>query len=160
MLPAISTHDPRSNVGTVAVPGCGAVEAADSTTVRLENAFVPRNRSPIAPTFVLAEQSSVFPVFPPGRETDSSPSGLRIDLTVKTKLPSAADSRMPFPGSLVTRQYKGQTIVVKVLKDGVEYDGRRFSSLSAVAKEVTGVKWNGFRFFGLLQKREVGRKEK
>ena len=86
--------------------------------------------------------------------------GLPIDLTVKTKLPNAADSRMPFPGSLVTRQYKGQTIVVKVLKDGVEYDGRRFSSLSAVAQEVTGVKWNGFRFFGLLEKREAGRKEK
>ncbi|MCC6392604.1 MAG: DUF2924 domain-containing protein [Bryobacterales bacterium] len=86
--------------------------------------------------------------------------GLPIDLTVKTKLPNAADSRMPMPGSLVTREYKGQLIVVAVLKDGVEYDGRKFSSLSAVAQEVTGVKWNGFRFFGLLDKECAGRKEK
>lgn len=86
--------------------------------------------------------------------------GLPIDLTVKFRLPKGPDSRMPLPGSLVTRQYKGQTIVAKVLKDGVEYDGRKFSSLSAVAEAVTGVKWNGFRFFGLIDMGDTGRKEK
>jgi len=86
--------------------------------------------------------------------------GLPIDLTVKFKLPKGPDPRIPLPGSLVTRQYKGQTIAVKALKDGVEYDGRRFSSLSAVAEAVTGVKWNGFRFFGLVDGTDTSRKEK
>ena len=86
--------------------------------------------------------------------------GLPIDLTVKIKIPKGPDSRIPLPGSLVTREYKGQMIVAKVLKDGVEYDGKKFSSLSAVAEAITGVKWNGFRFFGLVEKANARRKEK
>ena len=39
--------------------------------------------------------------------------------------------------------------MVKVLNDGFEYDGRRFSSLSGIAGEITGTRWNGFLFFGL-----------
>jgi hypothetical protein len=39
--------------------------------------------------------------------------------------------------------------VVKILDNGFEYDGRRFPSLSAVAGEITGTRWNGFAFFGL-----------
>ena len=51
-------------------------------------------------------------------------------------------------------------IVVKVLYSGFEYDGRVFSSLSAVAQEITGAKWNGFAFFGLANDRSIVRKEK
>jgi hypothetical protein len=43
---------------------------------------------------------------------------------------------LPLPGSLVARPYKGQTLVVKVLDSGFEYDGRVFTSLSAIAQEV------------------------
>jgi hypothetical protein len=53
------------------------------------------------------------------------------------------------PGSLIVKKYKADTIVVKVLDDGFEYDRRRFSSLSAIANEITGTRWNGFAFFGL-----------
>ena len=59
------------------------------------------------------------------------------------------DRRLPMPGTLITRKYKGRTIQVKVLPDGFEYEGERFKSLSAVAKAVTGTHWNGFHFFGL-----------
>ncbi len=52
------------------------------------------------------------------------------------------------PGSLIVKKYKDQTIVVKVLNDGFEYDSRRFTSLSAIAGEITGTRWNGFAFFG------------
>ncbi len=44
---------------------------------------------------------------------------------------------------------QGRDIVVKVLDNGFEFDGRRYKSLSAIAKEVTGSKWNGFLFFGI-----------
>ena len=83
--------------------------------------------------------------------------GLPIDLTVTTTLRCGHDSRLPLPGSLLARDYKGQTIVVKVLDSGFEYDGRVFGSLSAVAQEVTGAKWNGFAFFGLRHKRKEKR---
>ena len=40
---------------------------------------------------------------------------------------------------------------VKVLVDGFEYEGRRYGSLSALASEVTGTRWNGLAFFGLAR---------
>ena len=63
------------------------------------------------------------------------------------------DPRLPLPGTMLTRQFKGCDIVVKVLNRGFEYDGRSFKSLSAIAQEVTGTKWNGFAFFALTESR-------
>jgi hypothetical protein len=60
----------------------------------------------------------------------------------------ARDKRLPEPGTLLTREFKGQTFVVKVLADGFEYEGRAYRSLSAIAGEITGTRWNGFLFFG------------
>ncbi len=59
------------------------------------------------------------------------------------------DSRLPLPGTVVRRKYKGSIVEVKVLSDGFEYDGRPFKTLTAVAKEVTGCHWNGYLFFDL-----------
>ena len=67
------------------------------------------------------------------------------------------DSRLPMPGSIIVKEYRGQTLVVRVLDTGFEYDGRRFASLSAVAKKITDTKWNGFLFFGLTKERNSGR---
>lgn len=60
-----------------------------------------------------------------------------------------ADPRLPMPGTLVARKYKGQTLQVKILRDGFEFDGERYKSLTAVAKRITGQHWNGYLFFGL-----------
>ena len=76
-------------------------------------------------------------------------SGVPLDQIVTTKVVQTRDSRLPMPGSLIVKNYKAQTVVVKVLNDGFEYDGRRFASLSAIAGEITGTRWNGFAFFGL-----------
>jgi hypothetical protein len=59
------------------------------------------------------------------------------------------DSRIPRPGAMLKRDFRGRNIAVKVLVDGFEYDGKRYSSLSAIATEVTGTRWNGLAFFGL-----------
>ncbi len=61
------------------------------------------------------------------------------------------DRRLPAAGSLLQRSYRGQEIVVKVLEEGFEYQGRTYESLSAIASRVTGTRWNGFAFFGLLK---------
>ena len=61
------------------------------------------------------------------------------------------DDRLPPPGSVLTRKYKGGTVQVKVLPRGFEYAGAVYGSLSAVAKAVTGSHCNGFLFFGLTK---------
>ena len=52
-------------------------------------------------------------------------------------------------GTLLKRRYKGQTVQVRVLAQGFEFDGEAYRSLSAVARKVTGAHWNGYHFFGL-----------
>ena len=63
------------------------------------------------------------------------------------------DPRLPVPGSVLTRQYHGREIRVVTLEDGFEWDGQHFRSLSAVARAITGSKWNGKLFFGLTERK-------
>jgi hypothetical protein len=44
---------------------------------------------------------------------------------------------------------------VKILVDGFEFDGQKYRSLSAIANEVTGTKWNGFAFFNMAPTTEA-----
>jgi len=74
-----------------------------------------------------------------------------------TGIVSDHDSRLPMPGSIIVKEHRGTTITVRVLDDGFEYGGRGFASLSAIAKEITGTKWNGFLFFGLAKDGKHGR---
>ena len=62
-------------------------------------------------------------------------------------VPASIDPRLPPPGTILTRPYKGQLVQVQVLTDGFAYAGRVFPSLSAVAKAITGSHTNGFHFF-------------
>jgi Protein of unknown function (DUF2924) len=64
------------------------------------------------------------------------------------------DWRLPPPGTLLTRRIGNRQIVVKVLDDGFEYDSRCYRSLSAIAREITGTRWNGLLFFGLTERRD------
>ncbi|MBN9524150.1 DUF2924 domain-containing protein [bacterium] len=66
-----------------------------------------------------------------------------------TAPPMALDPRLPAIGTVLTRTYKGAVVRVKVQPDGLEYDGERYRSLSAVAKAVTGSHCNGYLFFRL-----------
>jgi hypothetical protein len=67
-------------------------------------------------------------------------------------VPKPRDPRLPAPGALMPRTYKGRTLKVKYLEDGIEVDGKKFDSLSAAARHVTGAaSINGFLFFNLTQ---------
>lgn len=68
---------------------------------------------------------------------------------VQRSLTPQADPRVPGVGEEIAREYKGRSIFVKVRESGFEYEGKLYKSLSAVARAVTGTKWNGFLFFGL-----------
>ena len=61
----------------------------------------------------------------------------------------SGDGRLPMPGAVLTREYKGREVRVTVLPEGFEHEGTVHRSLSAVAKAVTGAHWNGYHFFGL-----------
>lgn len=74
-------------------------------------------------------------------------------LSVSRKV-GAVDPRLPPPGTYLEREYKGRRIIVKVLAEGFEFDGTIHSSLSAIAHEATGTKWNGFVFFNLASAEE------
>lgn len=62
------------------------------------------------------------------------------------------DRRLPVIGTILRRTYRDQTIEVQVLRDGFQYQGRSYRSLSAIAREATGTRWNGLLFFGLTQR--------
>jgi hypothetical protein len=59
------------------------------------------------------------------------------------------DGRLPMPGTVLTRAYKGALLQVKVLSHGFEFDSQVYQSLSAVAKVITGQHCSGFYFFRL-----------
>ena len=69
--------------------------------------------------------------------------------TVTAAVRFSDDNRLPLPGTVITRDYKGQALQVRVLASGFEYEGEVYRSLSAVAKQVTGTHTNGFLFFRL-----------
>jgi hypothetical protein len=59
------------------------------------------------------------------------------------------------PGTILTREYRGEVHQVTVLDRGFEYRGTVHRSLSGIARAITGTQWNGNLFFG-LRKRSNG----
>lgn len=55
------------------------------------------------------------------------------------------------PGTRLLREWSGRVHEVIVLETAVQYRGERWPSLSAVAREITGARWSGPRFFGLKE---------
>ncbi|HWK65793.1 MAG TPA: DUF2924 domain-containing protein [Rhizobiaceae bacterium] len=66
-----------------------------------------------------------------------------------------ADPRNPVIGTKLVREWDGVEHVITVLKDGFDWQGRRYKSLSAVARDITGTRWNGYRFFGLRERKDA-----
>jgi hypothetical protein len=62
-----------------------------------------------------------------------------------------ADNRL-LPGTRLIREWQGVRHAVTVRTDGFEFEGRPYRSLSAVARHITGTRWNGWSFFGLRQR--------
>jgi hypothetical protein len=82
---------------------------------------------------------------PPKANSDPAPAERTMTEVLKFK----TDHRLPPPGTVITRRYKGEDLQVKVLADGFEFEGQVYQSLSAVAKAITGQHCNGFHFFRL-----------
>jgi hypothetical protein len=77
-----------------------------------------------------------------------------LDVDLRRSLRSApAKIRGPAlqPGMRIAREWKGARHEVEVVEGGYAYAGAVHASLSGVAREITGVRWNGPRFFGLRE---------
>jgi len=74
---------------------------------------------------------------------------LRPDKPVAQQATPVKDRRLPIPGTIITKKYKGSNYQIKVLEKGFEYNGKIYKSLTAVAKEMSGAHWNGYLFFNL-----------
>ena len=68
------------------------------------------------------------------------------------RITRTTDPRLPPPGTQLTREFRGRTIVVDILEDGFLCNGRRYKSLSAIATAVAGGNRSGFVFFNLGEK--------
>ena len=66
-----------------------------------------------------------------------------------TRKNMVADPRNPLSGTRLIREWDGVEHTVTVHQDGYEWQGRKYRSLSAIAKAITGTSWNGFRFFAV-----------
>jgi len=76
----------------------------------------------------------------------------KLDALVDQFEPKAArrrDPGRPIAGTQLRREWKGIEHVVSVREHDFEYNGRLFKSLSAVARDIAGSRWNGWTFFGL-----------
>ena len=70
-----------------------------------------------------------------------------------TRKAQIADPRNPVVGTKLIREWDGTAHTVTVLKDGFDWGGQRYKSLSAVARAITSTRWNGYRFFGLRERK-------
>ncbi len=82
--------------------------------------------------------------------------GEELDGGDKKKRGMRLDRDRPITGTRLLREWQGVEQVVTVTTDGFEWQGRPYKSLSAIARAITGTRWNGWTFFGLKNHR--GRK--
>lgn len=88
----------------------------------------------------------------PSRETVRLLDALADELDGKPQRKARiADPRKPVAGTKLVREWNGVEHAVTVLRDGFEWQGRKYKSLSAVARAIAGTRWNGWRFFGMRQ---------
>jgi hypothetical protein len=78
--------------------------------------------------------------------------GLSSDLKrrLRTGRTAASRKRSLQPGTMLIREWRGERHTVQVQRDGFEHLGTRYKSLSEVARAITGVRWSGPRFFGMI----------
>ncbi len=69
--------------------------------------------------------------------------------TTEGRIPPSCEQRLLVLGTLLAREFRGRDVVVKVHDQGFEFEEMRYQSGSAITKEVTGCKWNGFLFYGI-----------
>ena len=71
-----------------------------------------------------------------------------VETQARTKT-RGRDMRLPIPGTMITKDYRGKKLQVRILESGFEYEGKIYKHLTAIAEKITGAHWNGYNFFNL-----------
>ena len=79
--------------------------------------------------------------------------GEDLDGGDKKKRSMRLDRDRPITGTRLLREWQGVEQVVTVTKEGFEWQGRPYTSISSIARAITGTRWNGWTFFGLKNHR-------
>lgn len=80
--------------------------------------------------------------------------GEELDGGDRVKRRVRADA-LPITGTRLIREWQGVEHLVTVTADGFEWQGRPYKSLSAIARAITGTRWNGWVFFGFKSRRRA-----
>jgi hypothetical protein len=78
--------------------------------------------------------------------------GLSPELKQRLRAKSGTAAKEPTlpPGTRIVREWRGERHVINVTQDGFEHRGTVYDSLSEIARSITGTRWSGPRFFGLI----------
>ena len=82
--------------------------------------------------------------------------GEELDGGDRNKRGLRANRDRPITGTRLLREWQGVEQIVTVTAEGFEWQGRPYKSLSAIARAITGTRWNGWIFFGLRNHRRGG----
>ena len=109
-----------------------------------------------AGVLVLAIKPQMLDAAAPALRELAGPATLVVSILAGKSL---ADVAARLPGvenaTVAVREWQGEEQVVTVLTEGFEWQGRRFKSLSAAVRAITGSHWNGWKFFGLAHGAEA-----
>ena len=83
----------------------------------------------------------------------------KLDAAMSIATTEPRDPRVPPVGTVVRRVFDGKTHEVTVCVEGFEYEGRKYKTLSAIANQIAGSRWNGFLFFGLKKRGDAASEE-
>ena len=86
---------------------------------------------------------------PASEPAAASDAATKLDAALSIATTEPRDPRVPPVGTVVRRVFDGKTHEVTVCVEGFEYEGRKYKTLSAIANQIAGSRWNGFLFFGL-----------
>ena len=87
------------------------------------------------------------------KQQKQNPKALREKLFKKAHCTNIRHKISYQPGTRLIREWQGQTYEVTIMDKGYLWQGRQYRSLTAIAYEITGTKWSGPRFFGLIDKK-------
>ena len=156
------TRNPNTGVGTVSaqIAALPALPMAELWT--LWDQHFPRRPKHINRPFLESRlayriQEMAYGAVPTGIRRHLVEAGAAHSKIKHRLEPTNGDSRQQhlMPGTVLIREWDEREHRVVVTPDGeCEYAGQTFRSLSAVARHITGVQWNGPRFFGLRGQKE------
>ncbi len=102
----------------------------------------------------LDQLADEYPVFTRARRPSTfDPHQLLSPASEPPTTASRRDNRLPVPGSIISRTWRGRELRVVVHADSFEFEGRRFASLSELTREITGSHWSGPLFWGLRKRK-------